>query len=63
MMAFNNDSEVPPDVIEDHERRTGTNVKAKAQYRDKHLDKSYRPLPKADEKGPHLELVLKGTGN
>ncbi|KAF5350255.1 hypothetical protein D9758_007858 [Tetrapyrgos nigripes] len=62
MKAFNSDSDVPQDVIADHERRTGTNVKAKADYRAKHLDKSYRPLPGADEKGPHLELVMKGTG-
>ncbi|THV05563.1 DUF1264-domain-containing protein [Dendrothele bispora CBS 962.96] len=60
MKSFNRPEDVTADVIKDHERRTGTNVQAKAEFRANYLDTSYQPLSGADEKGPHLELVLRG---
>jgi len=62
MKAFNTPEEVTADTIRDHERRTGTNVQSKAEFRASYVDKSYQPLSGADEKGPHLELTLKGCG-
>jgi len=59
MKSFNDISEVTPELVRDQERRTGTSVERKRQFRAKHLDLSYQVAHGADRKGPGMELVLK----
>ncbi|KAF8825780.1 hypothetical protein HHX47_DHR6000691 [Lentinula edodes] len=59
MKSFNGPSDVTPQLIREHEERTGTNVKDKAEYRAKHLDTSYKVMEGADAKGPEFQLIFK----
>ncbi|EEB89773.1 hypothetical protein MPER_12096, partial [Moniliophthora perniciosa FA553] len=61
MKSANKPADLSPEVVKEHEQRTGTNVKSKEEYRAKHLDKTYQIVDSGtDEKGSHLELTLKG---
>jgi len=61
MKSFNGPDDVTPELIKDHEKRTGTNVQAKAEYRAKHLDTRYEVVAGADAKGSEFELTFKGS--
>ncbi|KAJ3878318.1 hypothetical protein F5051DRAFT_452382 [Lentinula edodes] len=59
MKSFNGPSDVTPQLIREHEERTGTNVRDKAEHRAKHLDTSYKVMEGADAKGPEFQLIFK----
>jgi len=59
MKSFNGEEDLTEELVADHEKRTGTDVKHKAQFRAKYLDPDYKVLEGADQKGPHLEMSFK----
>lgn len=59
MKSFNDISEITPEMVRDHEKRTGTNVERKREYRANHLDLTYQIAPGADQKGPGMALLFK----
>lgn len=61
MKSFNGPSELTPEMVADHEKRTGTDVSRKAAFRSKYLDPNYEVAQGADQKGPHLELGFNKT--
>ncbi|KAJ4469604.1 hypothetical protein J3R30DRAFT_3713826 [Lentinula aciculospora] len=59
MKSFTGPDDVTQQLIKEHEERTGTNVKAKAEYRARYLDYSYQVVEGADTKGPEFQLTFK----